>query len=158
MKTKLITGKGFEKLQKELDQLWLKERPQITEKVSWAASLGDRSENADYKYNKQKLREIDRRIRFLRKTLEDIKVVEYHPQQEGKVYFGAWVELEDDDALVLSFRIVGPEEIYGRNDYTSVDSPMARACLKKEVDDEVKVKTPSGIKRWYVKEITYKKQ
>jgi len=156
MKTKLITKEGFENLQKELNQLWLKERPKITEKVSWAASLGDRSENADYKYNKQKLRETDRRIRFLRKTLEDIKVVEYHSQQEGKVFFGAWVELEDDDEVIIKFRIVGPEEIYGRNDYTSVDSPMARACLKKEMDDEVGVKTPSGIKRWYVKGITYK--
>ena len=151
-------GGTSSKLQKELDHLWLKERPSTTEKVSWAASLGDRSENADYKYNKQKLREIDRRIRFLRKTLEDIKVVEYHPQQEGKVFFGAWVELEGDGAEIIKFRIVGPEEIYGRNDYTSVDSPMARACLKKEVDDEVEVKAPSGIKKWCVKRITYKDQ
>ncbi len=158
MKTKLITKKGFKKLEKELEQLWLKERPIITEKVSWAASLGDRSENADYKYNKQKLREIDRRIRFLRKTLEDIKVVEYHAQQEGRVFFGAWVELEDDEGMIIKFRIVGPEEIYGRNDYISVDSPMARACLKKVVNDEVEVKIPAGIKRWSVRGITYREE
>jgi len=156
MKTKLITKEGYAKLKDELDNLWLKERPEVTAKVSWAASLGDRSENADYKYNKQKLREIDRRIRFLRKTLEDIKIVEYHPQQEGRIFFGAWVELEDEEGQLVKFRIVGPEEIYGRNDYTSVDSPMAKACLKKEVDDEVAVKTPSGIKNWFITAIKYR--
>ena len=87
MKTKLITPEGYSKLKQELDYLWRSERPEITQKVTWAASLGDRSENADYKENKRRLREIDRRVRFLRKTLEDIKVVEYHSQQEGKVFF-----------------------------------------------------------------------
>ncbi len=155
MKTKLITREGFNKLQQELDDLWRKERPETTKKVAWAASLGDRSENADYQYNKKKLREIDRRVRFLRKTLEDIQIVDYHPQQEGRVYFGAWVELENDDGDILTFRIVGPEEIYGRKDYTSVDSPMSRACLKKEVDDEVIVRTPSGTKYWVINSIRY---
>lgn len=131
MKTKLITPEGYSKLKQELDYLWRSERPEITQKVTWAASLGDRSENADYKENKRRLREIDRRVRFLRKTLEDIKVVEYHSQQEGKVFFGAWVEVENEDGDTLTFRIVGPEEIYGRKDYISIDSPMARACLKK---------------------------
>lgn len=156
MKTKLITREGYDKLQKELDELWRKERPETTKKVAWAASLGDRSENADYQYNKKRLREIDRRVRFLRKTLEDIKIVDYHPQQEGRIYFGAWVELENDDGEILKFRIVGPEEIYGRKDYTSVDSPMSRACLKKQVDDEIIVNTPSGKKHWIVNSITYK--
>ena len=155
MKTKLITRKGFEKLQQEVQYLWKTERPEITKKVAWAASLGDRSENADYQYNKKRLREIDRRVRFLTKTLEDIKIVDYSPQQEGKVFFGAKVVLENDAEETLEFRIVGPEEIYGRNDYISIDSPMARACLKKEVDDEVVVKTPSGEKVWFVHSITY---
>ncbi|WP_077339941.1 transcription elongation factor GreB [Pseudocolwellia agarivorans] len=155
MKTKLITKEGYQNLQNELDTLWRKERPETTKKVSWAASLGDRSENADYQYNKKRLREIDRRVRFLTKTLEDIKVVEYHPQQEGKIFFGAWVTLENEEGEMLKFRIVGPEEIYGRHDYISIDSPMARACLKKEVDDDVTVKTPAGIKDWFVTQIDY---
>lgn len=157
MKTKLITKQGFEKLQAELDYLWRKERPEVTKIVQWAAGLGDRSENADYQYNKRRLREIDRRVRFLRKTLEDIKIVEYHPQQEGKVFFGAWVELEDIDGNSLKFRIVGPEEIYGEKDYISIDSPMARACLQKQVDDEVMVQIPTGKKEWYVVNIVYER-
>lgn len=155
MKTKLITRKGFEKLQKEVDHLWRTERPETTKKVAWAASLGDRSENADYHYNKRRLREIDRRVRFLGKTLEDIKIVDYHPQQEGKIFFGAWVSLENEEGETMKFRIVGPEEIYGRNDYISIDSPMARACLKKEVDDDVTVSTPNGLKDWSVVNIEY---
>lgn len=155
MKTRLITKQGFEKLQQELDFLWRKERPEVTKIVAWAASLGDRSENADYQYNKKRLREIDRRVRFLRKTLENITIVEYHPQQEGKIFFGAWVELEDLDGNELRFRIVGPEEIYGAEDYISVDSPMAQACLRKEVDDEIIVPVPNGKKHWYVIKIEY---
>jgi transcription elongation factor GreB len=155
MKTKLITREGYAKLQEELTYLWKTERPEITQKVAWAASLGDRSENADYKENKKKLREIDRRVRYLTKTLEDIRIVDYHPQQDGKIFFGAWVALENDEGENLKFRIVGPEEIYGRNDYTSIDSPMARACLKKSVDDEVVVKTPKGVVIWYVSAINY---
>ncbi|GHE97318.1 transcription elongation factor GreB [Thalassotalea profundi] len=155
MKTKLITREGYTKLQEELTYLWKIERPEITQKVAWAASLGDRSENADYKENKRKLREIDRRVRYLTKTLEDIRIVDYSPQQDGKVFFGAWVELENDDGKTLQFRIVGPEEIYGRNDYISIDSPMARACLKKTVDNEVVVKTPTGNVVWYVNSINY---
>ncbi|AMK78465.1 MULTISPECIES: transcription elongation factor GreB [Methylomonas] len=157
MKTNLVTREGYENLQKELDFLWRKERPETTEKVTWAASLGDRSENADYKYNKQRLREIDRRIRYLTKRLEEIRVVDYDPCQEGKIFFGAWVELVDDEELTLKFRIVGPDEIYGRNDYVSVDAPVARACLKKEVDDEVIVKTPVTTKNWYVNRVWYER-
>ncbi|KJZ12804.1 transcription elongation factor GreB [Marinomonas sp. S3726] len=155
MKTKLITREGHQKLKDEIDYLWRKERPEITKIVTWAAGLGDRSENADYQYNKRRLREIDRRVRFLRKTLDDIKIVDYHPQQDGKIFFGAWVELEDEDENTIFFRIVGTEEIYGRKDYISIDSPMARACLKKEVDDEVIVKAPSGDKLWTVNKIKY---
>ncbi|RTE86449.1 MULTISPECIES: transcription elongation factor GreB [Gammaproteobacteria] len=157
MKTNLITAEGFKKLEKELDHLWREYRPEITKKVAWAASLGDRSENADYKENKRLLRQIDSRVRFLRKRLEVLKVVAYSPQQEGKVFFGAWVEIEDIDGVQKTFRIVGPDEIYGRNDYISIDSPMARALLKKEVDDEFYVTTPSGKKEWFVTQIRYDK-
>ncbi|GLX80731.1 transcription elongation factor GreB [Thalassotalea eurytherma] len=154
-KTNLITREGFAKLQAELDHLWREERPETTKKVSWAASLGDRSENADYQYNKKRLREIDRRVRYLRKRLEAIKIVDYNPQQDGKVFFGAWVEIEDEEGDVLRFRIVGPDEIYGRNDYVSIDAPMARALLKKEIDDEAVVATPNGEKVWLINKISY---
>ncbi|KFI09552.1 transcription elongation factor GreB [Vibrio coralliilyticus] len=156
MKTNLITREGFDRLKKELDFLWKEDRPEVTKKVTWAASLGDRSENADYQYNKKRLREIDRRARYLRKRLEQVKVVDYAPQQEGKVFFGAWVEVENEAGEVKKFRIVGPDEIYGgAKDYISIDSPMARALLKKEVDDEFSVKTPEGEKEWFVNSICY---
>ncbi len=155
MRTDLITREGFDKLTKELNYLWREYRPEITQKVTWAASLGDRSENADYKENKRLLRQIDSRIRFLRKRLEVLRVVEYSPVQDGKVFFGAWVEIENEAGEVRKFRIVGPDEIYGRNDYISIDSPMARALLKKEVDSEVLVSTPTGEHLWFVTEISY---
>lgn len=155
MKTNLITREGFDRLKKELDTLWREERPEVTKKVTWAASLGDRSENADYQYNKKRLREIDRRVRYLRKRLEQVKVVDYSPQQEGKVFFGAWVEIENENGDSKAFRIVGPDEIYGdAKDYISIDSPMARALLK-EVDDEFVVHTPEGPKEWFVNSIRY---
>lgn len=96
MKTLLITPEGLEKLKAELDHLWRVERVETTQKVSWAASLGDRSENADYHYNKKRLREIDRRLLYLRKCIDDLKVIHYSPFQEGKIMFGAWVEIEND--------------------------------------------------------------
>jgi transcription elongation factor GreB len=153
--TKIITKEGFEALKKELDYLWREKRPDTTQKVTWAASLGDRSENADYQYNKKLLRETDRRVRYLRKRLEDMRVVEYSPEQEGRVFFGAWVEIENEDGDTKRFRIVGYNEIYGRNDYISVDSPMARALLRKEVGDEVVVQVPDGEAVWFVNEISY---
>jgi transcription elongation factor GreB len=157
MKATPITREGYQMLQAELDNLWRKERPEITQIVAWAASLGDRSENADYLYNKRRLREIDRRIRYLRKTLENTKIVDYHPDQEGRVFFGAWVELEDEAGNTLKFRIVGPDEIYGRNDYISTDSPMARACLKKQRDDEIILNLQGGKKIWYITNLYYPK-
>jgi transcription elongation factor GreB len=157
MKTNLITREGYESLQLELDQLWREKRPDVTKKVAWAASLGDRSENADYHYNKKLLREIDRRVRYLRKRLEEIRVVDYSPQQDGKVFFGAWVEIENDAGDAMRLRIVGPDEIYERKDYISIDSPMARALLKKAVDDEAIVETPSGKKNWYITQISYQR-
>lgn len=156
MKTSLVTRKGYIALQKEEDTLWRVERPEITKKVAWAASLGDRSENADYQYNKKKLREIDRRIRYLRKCLGNLKVVDYNPQQEGKVFFGAYVTLyREQDDKTLSVRIVGYDEIFGRKDVISVDSPMARAMLGKSVDDEFEVRTEHGKSIWLIEEIRY---
>lgn len=155
MRSDLVTREGFNALQTELNYLWREKRPDVTAKVAWAASLGDRSENADYQYNKKLLRETDRRIRFLRKRLEVLRVVDYSPQQDGRVFFGAWVGIENEQGETLAFRIVGPDEIYGRNDYISIDSPMARALLKKEVDDEVTVNTPTGPKLWFVNHIRY---
>ena len=121
MPTPLITEQGLQKLKEELDFLWRVERPEVTQKVSWAASLGDRSENADYQYNKKRLREIDRRVRYLRKSIDRLKVVPYHPDQEGKVFFGAWVEVESEVGEIKRFRIVGYDEIFNRKDYISID-------------------------------------
>ncbi|WP_417762699.1 transcription elongation factor GreB [Shewanella sp.] len=155
MRTDLITPEGYDTLAKELDHLWREYRPEITKKVAWAASLGDRSENADYKENKRLLRQIDSRVRFLRKRLDALKVVEYSPVQEGKVFFGAWVEVESEQGEVKVFRIVGPDEIYGHKQYVSIDAPMARALIKKEVDDEAVVRTPDGEKVWFINKISY---
>ncbi|MFM2481045.1 transcription elongation factor GreB [Celerinatantimonas sp. YJH-8] len=158
MKAKLITREGYNKLREELDFLWRKRRPEVTKIVSWAASLGDRSENADYTQNKRLLRQIDRRVRYLRKQIAELTIVDYSPQQDGKVFFGAWVEIENDSGDVKSFRIVGGDEIYDRKDYISIDSPMAKALLKKQIDDEVAVTTPEGIKIWYINNIHYQIQ
>ena len=157
MRTRLITREGLEKLKAELDHLWRVERPETTQKVSWAASLGDRSENADYHYNKKRLREIDRRVLYLRKCLDDLKVVDYSPFQEGKVMFGAWVERENNRGDHKRFRIVGYDEIFDTKDYISIDSPMARALMKKGGGDEAVVKTGAGEFVWRVSKIEYKK-
>jgi len=154
----LITPEGLEKLKAELDHLWRVERPDTTQKVSWAASLGDRSENADYHYNKKRLREIDRRILYLRKCIDNLKVVHYSPFQEGKVMFGAWVEIENTQKkLKKRLRIVGGEEIIGTTDYISMDSPMAQALLTKTVGDEAIVKTATGQFVWRITKIDYQR-
>ena len=155
MRTPLITREGYNKLKQELDYLWREERPEVTKKVTWAASLGDRSENADYQYNKKRLREIDRRVRYLRKSLETLRIVDYSPEQQGKVFFGAQVEIENDAGDIKTFRIAGYDEIFGRKDTISIDSPMARALLKKEAGDAVQVETPAGVMTWYINEIRY---
>ena len=157
MKSKLITRYGYNQLKAELEQLWRIERPETTKKVTWAASLGDRSENADYQYNKKRLREIDRRVRYLRRCLEQLRVVDYAEEQEGYVYFGAWVAVENDQSETKRFRIVGYDEIFSRHDYISVDSPMARALLGKQIDDEIVVQTPHGEAWWSITHIDYEK-
>lgn len=154
-KTNYITREGYDRLEKELNFLWKDERPRITQSVSEAAALGDRSENAEYIYGKKRLREIDRRVRFLTKRLEILQVIYPAPEQEGKVYFGAWVELENEQGEPLKIRIVGPDEIDVTQKWISVDAPMARALIGKEVDDEVWVKTPSGNDCYLINSIRY---
>ena len=158
MKSNLITRSGHDKLVAELQHLWREERPEITRKVNWAASLGDRSENADYQYNKQILRKIDRRVRYLGKRLEELRIIDFSAGQEGKIYFGAWVEIENEDGEQKTLRIVGIDEIYDHHpQHISIDSPMARALLSKQVDDEVEVVTPLCKKQWYINSIRYEK-
>ena len=157
MKTNLVTPGGWNKLDQELKYLWKVKRPEVTLAVSEAAALGDRSENAEYKEGKRELRSIDRRVRCLIKRTEELTIVHYAPSQEGKVYFGAYVELEDEQELAVTYRIVGPDERDVANNHITIDSPMARALIGKEVDDEVIVKTPNGDKVWYINGIRYTK-
>ncbi|MGB0937526.1 MAG: transcription elongation factor GreB [Colwellia sp.] len=155
MKTAILTREGFNLLKAELDKLWRVDRRETTKQVSWAASLGDRSENADYKENKRKLRQLDSRIRYITKRLEAVRVVDYNPAQDGKVFFGAWVEIENSEGEVKKIRLVGYDEIFGRKDYISIDSPMAKSLLKKEVDDVATVFTPHGEVEWFINAIWY---
>ncbi|MGB0899968.1 MAG: transcription elongation factor GreB [Psychrobium sp.] len=155
-KTNLVTPAGWNKLDRELKYLWKVKRPQVTRAVSEAAALGDRSENAEYKEGKRELRSIDRRLQFLMKRLEELEIIHHAPSQEGKVYFGAYVELENAQEQQAIYRVVGPDEIDVENNHITIDSPMARALIGKEVDDEVVVKTPSGELVWYINKIYYK--
>ncbi|WP_421895123.1 transcription elongation factor GreB [Marinoscillum sp.] len=157
-RSQMITAEGLQKLRDEHDHLWRVERPETTAKVSWAASLGDRSENADYHYNKKRLREIDNRIRYLCNCIDNFKVIHYHPNQEGKVMFGAWVEVKNEaKGLQKRFRIVGYEELTDNKDYISMDSPMAKALLDKTVGDVAIVKTKMGDFVWEILKIEYQK-
>ncbi|MBA6265060.1 MAG: transcription elongation factor GreB [Colwellia sp.] len=151
-----ITRQGWDRLDKELKYLWKEERPLITKSVSEAAAQGDRSENAEYIYGKRRLREIDRRVRFLVKRTEDLTIVYYDPKQEGKVYFGAWVTLINEDDKEVTYRIVGPDEWDVKKGEISLDSPMARALIGKRVDDEVVVQTPEGERVFDIVKIWYK--
>ena len=157
MKTNLVTLGGWNKLDQELKYLWKVKRPEVTRAVSEAAALGDRSDNAEYKEGKRELRSIDRRLRFLMKRLDELTIVHYAPSQEGKVYFGAYVELEEEQGQPAKYRIVGPDEIDVANNHITIDSPVARALIGKSVDDEAVVKTPNGDKIWYINAITYQK-
>lgn len=152
---KYITAEGERRLKEELHQLWKVERPQVTQSVSEAAALGDRSENAEYIYGKKRLREIDRRVRYLSKRLEEITVVSRAPDDTSKIYFGAWVTLEDEDGKSLRYRIVGPDEIDPQRAYISIDSPMGRALLGKRVDSEIAIESPTGARVYWVLAIDY---
>lgn len=153
--TPLITPEGEARLRAELHELWNVRRPQVTQAVSEAAALGDRSENAEYIYGKKMLREIDSRVRFLRKRLENLKVVRERPADPDKVYFGAWVTLEDEEGEEARYRIVGPDELDLKQNLISIDSPLARALVGKGLDAEVRVSTPTGTKTWFVVDIQY---
>jgi len=153
--TPLITPEGEARMRAELHELWNVRRPQVTQAVSEAAAQGDRSENAEYTYGKKMLREIDSRVRFLRKRLENLKVISERPSDPGKVYFGAWVTLEDEQGETARYRIVGPDEFDLKQNLISIDSPLARALVGKALDAEVQVHTPTGERTWYVVEIDY---
>jgi transcription elongation factor GreB len=139
-----ITPAGFRKLQEELEHLWKVERPRVTAEVAAAAAQGDRSENAEYIYGKKRLREIDRRVRFLSKRLDVVQVVEPAKEQEGRVFFGAWVTIEDEDGKEATYRIVGTDEPDAKQGWISVESPAARALLGKREGDVVTIQRPRG--------------
>ena len=150
-----ITPEGEMALKDELHFLWKVERPQVTQQVSDAAALGDRSENAEYIYGKKRLREIDRRVRYLRRRLEVLKVVNQLPTDTSKVYFGAWVELYRDDGATVRYRLVGPDEIDPAKHYISIDSVLGKALLGKHLDDELSIETPSGEHRYEIVSVDY---
>ncbi|MFO0687600.1 MAG: transcription elongation factor GreB [Myxococcota bacterium] len=151
-----ITRAGFEKLRAELDHLWKEERPRVTHAVSVAAALGDRSENADYIYGKKRLREIDSRIRFLTKRMDELEVVDVGPRANAdRVYFGAWVELEDEDGERVRYQLVGPDEFDATRGRISVESPVGRALMGKRLGDEALVRRPRGELRFTIVAIDY---
>jgi transcription elongation factor GreB len=157
--SKYITPEGAKRLRDELDQLWHEERPRVTQAVSEAAAQGDRSENAEYTYGKKRLHEIDRRVRFLRKRLEGMAIVD--PMADPKrrdpkrVYFGAWVQTESGAGELRWHRIVGPDEFDMNGRYVSMDSPLGRSLLGKRLDDEVSVELPGGAATFTVAAISY---
>ena len=153
-KSPYITVKGFHLLKVEEQSLWLRRR-EVTQALAAAAAEGDRSENAEYIYRKKELRELDRRIRYLQKRLPVLKVVSQLPSMQDQVFFAAWVTLEKPDGSEHRYRIVGPDEIDRENGYISIDSPLARALLKRQLDDQVHVVTPGGTERYWIIDIEY---
>jgi transcription elongation factor GreB len=142
--SKYITAEGHKRLSEEHDYLWKKKRPEVTRILAAAAAEGDRSENAEYIYRKKELREIDARIRFLRKRLDNINVVDRMPSDTSIVYFGAWVTVENQQGEENTYRIVGPDEIEPRLGYISMDSPMGKLLLGKHIDDEIELRLDTG--------------
>lgn len=161
--SKYITPEGAQRLREELDHLWQVERPRVTMAVSEAAAQGDRSENAEYTYGKRRLHEIDRRVRFLRKRLEGMVIVDAAApgsaarRDPRRVYFGAWVQVEHSSGEVRTYRIVGPDEFDMAADYVSMDSPLGRSLLGKRVDEEVTVALPGGVDTVTIVAIDYLK-
>ena len=153
--SKYITAEGARRLREELDQLWRVERPKVTQAVTEAAAQGDRSENAEYIYGKRRLREIDSRVRFLRKRLDGMVTVDQPPSDPKRVFFGAWVSLESEDGAETRYRIVGPDEFDLAPDYISMDSPLGRALLRRALDDEVAVELPGGTRKFVIVAIEY---
>lgn len=150
-----ITPDGYARLQAELKVLWKVTRPEVTRKVAEAAAMGDRSENAEYIYGKRQLREIDGRIRFLSKRLDELTVVDRSPKDRTRIFFGAWVTVEDADGARERYRLVGPDEFDEATEYISIDSPMARALLKKQTGDEISLPRDQGERVLQVVEVSY---
>lgn len=144
------------RLRHELDYLWNRRRPEVVQALSAAAAEGDRSENAEYIYRKKELGEIDRRVRFLSKRVDELKVVRDTPKQTDQVFFGAWVELEDDAGEIVRYRIVGPDEFDKDRGYISMDSPVAKALMKKIEGDDVRIETPGGVRDYYLSRVQYR--
>ena len=153
--SKYITPEGKQRLVEEVDKLWKKRRPEVTKALAAAAAEGDRSENAEYIYRKKELREIDARVRYLRKRLDGIVVVDRVPDDQRKVYFGAWVRLEDSKGKQSIFRIVGPDEFDPSLGYISMDSPMGKALIGKSLDDEFTLMLPEGEAEYVITEVSY---
>ena len=154
-RSKYISAEGEHQLKAELHQLWKIERPRVTQSVAEAAALGDRSENAEYIYGKKRLREIDSRVRYLSKRLEEISVVTTSPDDLNKVYFGAWVTLEDDRGELVRYRLVGPDEIDPQRGYISIDSPLGKALLGKPSESDITITAPTGEAGYFIKSISY---
>lgn len=150
-----ITSEGASALRAELHQLWKVERPLVTRAVHEAAKNGDRSENGDYIYGKRRLREIDSRVRYLSKRLEVLTVVDRIPEQRDKVFFGAWITVENDEGEEQCYRIVGPDELDPAKQWISMDSPLARAALGKKRDDEIRFETSAGTQSAWITHIQY---
>ena len=150
-----ITAEGYTKLDTELKALW-KRRAIVVKILAAAAAEGDRSENAEYIYRKKELREIDYRIRYLQKRLPDLKIVDNLPSNPQQVFFAAWVTLENDQGEEKIYRIVGPDEFDPKKGWISMDSPVAKALLKKHIDDEVSVETPNGTENFYISNVSYR--
>jgi len=157
--SKYITAEGHKRLTEEHDYLWKKKRPEVTRILAAAAAEGDRSENAEYIYRKKELREIDARLRFLRKRLDNMVVVDRIPTDTSKVYFGAWVSIEDSSGKEKTYRIVGPDEFDPKLAYISMDSPMGKALLGKHLDDEIRITVDTGTgpetRTYIITEISY---
>lgn len=153
--SQFITPEGLARLRSELDTLWREERPRVTQAVQDAAAQGDRSENAEYTYGKRRLREIDRRVRFLRQRLDGMTVVDSGPADRKRVFFGAWVTLERDDGVEVRYRIVGPDETDMGTGFISMDSPLGRALLGKSLDAEVSVVLPAGSTTFTIVAVEY---
>jgi transcription elongation factor GreB len=154
--TAIITREGFERLKAELDHLWHTVRPEVVKALAAAAAEGDRSENAEYTYRKKQLGEIDRRARYLSKRIPALKVVEAAPSQRDAVFFGATMTLENvESGETVRYRIVGPDETDARKGWISIDSPMARAVLKKRLDDEFDAELPGGRTRFAILDVSY---
>ncbi len=150
-----ITPGGARALRDELNHIWKVKRPEVTSKVAAAAALGDRSENADYIYGKKHLREIDKRIRYLTKRLDNLEIVDRVPDDQDRVFFGAWVTLVDQDNEESTVRIVGADEFDLNKGWISLHSPMAKALLGKNLDDEARIETPSGKVTYEIIDIRY---